>query len=174
MSTISRSVATDRASWSGVAAEGLLHPVAGAAVALLLVNDHVLKAAFPGVVTGKLSDLAGLAFFPLFLEGVWELVERARRGRVVRSRTAFLWAAVLTALVFALVKTVPMGAEAYRWGLAALRWPFLAVTDLAVGDPMRPLGRVALARDATDLLTLPTVFFGLLATPRRPPVTGER
>jgi len=26
---------------------------------VLAVNDHVLKAAWPGVVTGKLSDVAG-------------------------------------------------------------------------------------------------------------------
>jgi len=26
----------------------------------LVVNDHVLKAAFPGLLTGKLSDVAGL------------------------------------------------------------------------------------------------------------------
>jgi hypothetical protein len=31
-----------------------------AAVLLLLANDHVLKAAFPGIVTGKLSDVSGL------------------------------------------------------------------------------------------------------------------
>jgi hypothetical protein len=31
-----------------------------AAVLLLLINDHVLKPAFPGVVTGKLSDVSGL------------------------------------------------------------------------------------------------------------------
>jgi hypothetical protein len=30
------------------------------AVLLLLANDHVFKAAFPGVITGKLSDVAGL------------------------------------------------------------------------------------------------------------------
>ncbi|WP_345393526.1 hypothetical protein [Nonomuraea salmonea] len=31
---------------------------------VLLVNDHLLKAAFPGVVTGKLSDVAGLLVAP--------------------------------------------------------------------------------------------------------------
>jgi hypothetical protein len=30
------------------------------AVLLLLANDHILKAVFPGLVTGKLSDLSGL------------------------------------------------------------------------------------------------------------------
>jgi hypothetical protein len=32
-----------------------------AALAVLLINDIVLKAAFPGWLTGKLSDLAGVA-----------------------------------------------------------------------------------------------------------------
>lgn len=36
------------------------------ALVLLLVNDHVLKAAYPGWFTGKLSDFAGLFCFPLF------------------------------------------------------------------------------------------------------------
>jgi len=30
-----------------------------AAVLLLLANDHILKAVFPGVITGKLSDISG-------------------------------------------------------------------------------------------------------------------
>ncbi len=34
---------------------------------VLLVNDHFLKAEFHNVLTGKLSDLAGLFIFPLFL-----------------------------------------------------------------------------------------------------------
>src|SRR5690606_8292496 len=49
-----------------VAGDGLLHPAPLAAIGLLLLNDHWLKAAFPGSITGKLSDFAGLAFFPLF------------------------------------------------------------------------------------------------------------
>ena len=40
------------------------HPVTVAAVVVLLVNDHVLKAAYPGWVTGKLSDVAGLVVLP--------------------------------------------------------------------------------------------------------------
>ena len=41
-----------------------MHPVALAAIAVLVVNDHVLKSAYPGWLTGKLSDIAGLVFFP--------------------------------------------------------------------------------------------------------------
>ena len=40
------------------------------AVAVLVSNDHVLKQHFPGLITGKLSDFAGLFFFPLFLTDV--------------------------------------------------------------------------------------------------------
>ncbi len=42
----------------------LVHPVTIAALVLLLVNDHVLKAAAPGLLTGKLSDVAGLVMTP--------------------------------------------------------------------------------------------------------------
>lgn len=44
----------------------LARPATLAALALLVVNDHVLKAAFGGVVTGKLSDFAGLYLFAVF------------------------------------------------------------------------------------------------------------
>jgi hypothetical protein len=38
----------------------LAHPALTGAVAVLAVNDHVLKAHLPGWWTGKLSDLAGV------------------------------------------------------------------------------------------------------------------
>ena len=57
-------------------------------LALLVVNDHVLKQAFPGPVTGKLSDVAGLFVFPLFLATVWP-----RQARRVYRLTVlgFIW-----------------------------------------------------------------------------------
>jgi hypothetical protein len=41
------------------------------ALALLLANDLVLKAAYPGWITGKLSDFAGLFVLPYFLAWLW-------------------------------------------------------------------------------------------------------
>lgn len=38
-----------------------------AALLVLVTNDHVLKAVWPGMVTGKLSDFAGLFAFAIFL-----------------------------------------------------------------------------------------------------------
>ncbi|MEP6623738.1 MAG: hypothetical protein ABJC79_04800 [Acidimicrobiia bacterium] len=62
------------------------------AVALLALNDHVLKAASPGLVTGKVSDFTGL------------FVATALLGVASRSR----WIPVVTAaLGFVALKTVP-------------------------------------------------------------------
>ena len=45
----------------------LVSPVFTGAVAVLAVNDHVLKHQWLGFVTGKLSDIAGLAVIAILL-----------------------------------------------------------------------------------------------------------
>jgi len=45
----------------------LRHPVWWVALALLIVNDHLLKGWGPGWLTGKLSDLAGLVVAPALI-----------------------------------------------------------------------------------------------------------
>lgn len=67
-----------------------------AALAVLLVNDHVLKWGIGGPVTGKLSDFAG----PVVVAGL---------AAVAIGRK---WAVVATAVGFAALKTVPGVAEA--------------------------------------------------------------
>ncbi|MBN2007155.1 MAG: hypothetical protein JXA21_27640, partial [Anaerolineae bacterium] len=52
------------------ALRGLTHPLCWLAVGLLLLNDHVLKRAAPSALTGKLSDFAGLFFFPFLAAAV--------------------------------------------------------------------------------------------------------
>ncbi|HEX8024688.1 MAG TPA: hypothetical protein VF484_00640, partial [Candidatus Limnocylindrales bacterium] len=106
---------------SAVPGEALVHPVSLAAIALLVVNDHVLKAMAPGVVTGKLSDFAGLAFFPLLLIGVWELIAASHGSGPAGSR-AITVAVGFTAAGFALVKTTAIGAGAVGWAIGALQW----------------------------------------------------
>ena len=44
----------------------LHHPVFLSALGLLLLNDMLLKSTFPGAVTGKLSDVAGVFAFTAF------------------------------------------------------------------------------------------------------------
>lgn len=49
-----------------------------AGLSLLLLNDFALKQLFPGALTGKLSDFAGLFAFPLF----WAALLKERRAAV--------------------------------------------------------------------------------------------
>ncbi len=142
--------------------DALLSPLAVAAVALLVVNDHVLKHACPGWVTGKLSDVAGMVFFPMLLVSIWELA--ARR---VPSPRALMIACVATGVTFAAVKLCAPASDAYRFGLAALQWPFRAAAAVLGGRALPALAPVALVRDATDLAALPALAIAWLVGRRR-------
>ena len=124
------------------------------AIATLLVNDHLLKAAWPSWWTGKLSDFAGLVFFPLLLQAVWEVacvgLWRSRRWRP--DPRVLGVAIVLTAVVFTSIQTVTAAGEAYRAALGLLQAPFR--------------GRfvpVAHTPDPTDLLALPALALAWFA-----------
>lgn len=86
------------------------------AVAVLALNDHWLKGSgwMPGAVTGKLSDFAGLFFFPLLLVALVRLLMmRGRRLPRLQLR-ALTVAVVATGAAFAIVKTSAAGADFYR------------------------------------------------------------
>ena len=112
----------------------LQHPFSWMSIGLLLVNDHLLKGLFPGVITGKLSDFAGLFFFPFLVAlglamvtSRWKLDPRRLGG------VAFL----VTGLLFVLVKVFP------PVNLAAGEW-----LSALYGRP------IAVAPDPSDLLAL--------------------
>lgn len=134
----------------------LLHPVPLVAIVVLLVNDHVLKAAYPGFVTGKLSDVAGLVFFPLLLVAIAELFGAPRRPAVIV-------AVASTGLVFALVQIWAPATQLYRYGLGALQWPFRAL----VAGKMIGVVPVHAFADPTDLVALPALLVPLVLGWRR-------
>jgi len=78
------------------------------AVLVMTVNDHVLKRSggVPQAVTGKLSDVAGLFFFPLLLAAVLALLLRVARLRA-SERSVGLASLLATGLVFAGLKLSP-------------------------------------------------------------------
>lgn len=117
------------------------------AVAILALNDHLLKGAgvIPPVVTGKLSDLAGLFYFPFLLAALVRLALRAGGARVTARASLVGFAAVATGVVFAAVKCTPAGATAYRHLAGAL-----------TGHP------AALVADPTDLAALVVLPLGWL------------
>lgn len=84
-----------------------LRPWTAAAVVVLVLNDHLLKGAhvLPDIVTGKVSDFAGLFFFPILLACLAERLFGARRGLEAIC-------CVATATFFSVLKTSP---EASLW-----------------------------------------------------------
>jgi hypothetical protein len=92
------------------------------ALVLLLVNDHVLKAAYPGVVTGKLSDIAGLVVAPPLFALLILTVSR-RWGAIA--------AVALTGVGFAAVKTLPAAASIASEAWSVRRGPSLVRADVS-------------------------------------------
>ena len=104
--------------------ERLIHPAVVGAVAVLALNDHVLKPRWPGTVTGKLSDVAGLF--------VVAVTAAAIAGPQHRRRSTFALAAA--GATFAGLKLMP--------GVAALAAPVLGGTTIV--DPTDLVALVAL------------------------------
>jgi hypothetical protein len=121
-----------------------MHPLTLVAVALLVVNDWVLKPIWPGWVTGKLSDVAGLAFAPVVLSAAIGLVlaALARLGARIDpslTRRRLLACIAATGAGFVAVKLSAGAAD-------------------AVVQTLSQLGRRAsIQLDRTDLLTLPAL-----------------
>lgn len=137
----------------------LLHPITLGAIALLVINDHVLKRVAPGILTGKLSDVAGMIFFPLFLAAILEMFR-------VRHSWLILGCAIATGVVFAATKTIPLAADAYRSGLGAIQWPFHALFAIVRGNRVPGLASVAMTMDPTDLIALPALIVPVWLTSR--------
>jgi hypothetical protein len=109
----------------------LAHPGSVLALVVLVLNDHVLKQAWPGWVTGKLSDVAGLVVAPLLLAAVLALV------RVPRAMPVSLAA---TGAGFVLCKTSTFGAE-----VTSTVWSLFGTPTM-------------IRADVTDLLALPALY----------------
>jgi len=154
MANRDRNGAPDRASVR-VPGDILIHPVPLGAIAVLLLNDHVLKRVAPGWVTGKLSDVAGLIFFPFLLVALLEVGMRAARVAHWRAAPRTAWAlAVVTGVGFALVKVWDPARDAYAFAIAALRWLWFALVAVVGREPLPGLPDVVVVRDATDLVAL--------------------
>lgn len=115
----------------------LCHPSTCVAVVLLLLNDHVLKAALGTWWTGKLSDVAGLLVAPPLVAVVLALVWR--RPRPASDRVVATVAVALVGVLFAVVKATPSGAS-----VASAAW---SLVD----------GPGGVRHDPTDLAALPVL-----------------
>lgn len=132
-------------------------------VTLLLLNDHLLKRFYPSALTGKLSDFAGLFFFPylvIALAGLAQLAFAALRpwvGLRCHGQAGPRWIAPVAFLgsgvLFAAVKASPPLSAAVSAQLTVLlRLPIRVtpdLTDLAALASLWPSYRLwrALERD---------------------------
>ena len=141
--------------------EGVLSPSFLGAVGVLVLNDHVLKGYGPGWLTGYLSDVAGLFFFPIFLQAILE-VGLAAFGHYRRPSMALLYICVATTVLgFSVVQLSPLGQDMYRWGLGYLQWVVYSPLAIILGGLNLPPRPVKLWPDPWDLATLPICLWTL-------------
>lgn len=130
-----------------------VHPAPLAALALLALNDHVLKGSgiLPGAVTGKLSDFAGLVFFPLLLTALADTLALALNRLAAAAnlglrldaslrRWKLIAATAATALAFGSIQLFPEAVRIYTSATAALGFPS------------------TVRMDPTDLMALPALI----------------
>ena len=132
----------------------VLSPVFLVAVAVLVVNDHFIKVQFPGVVSGKLSDVAGLIFFPILLVALAELGALVLPRRPYATSRWFLYASVITAVVYIGVKYIPFGQQLY---LISNQWIASVTSSLGAAMPRR------IIVDPWDLLPLLALVIPVIA-----------
>ncbi|KQR11050.1 hypothetical protein [Cellulomonas sp. Leaf334] len=117
----------------------LTHWSTCAALVLLVVNDHVLKAAYGTWWTGKVSDVAWLLVAPPLLATALGGAAHVAGVRRATARACALAGLVLAGAAFVVVKSSVAGAEAASSVLSALAGPSVVLAD------------------ATDLLVLPAL-----------------
>ncbi len=101
-------------------ARALLHPAWLGAFAVLLLNDHVLKATLEMPwVTGKLSDVAGLLVAPVLLAAILRV--RRLRGVVL--------SALAVGAVFAAINLSPAAAGLWDGAMATVGFEWVTHTD---------------------------------------------
>lgn len=125
-------------------------PLPLAAVAVLALNDHVLKFKYPGLVTGKLSDIAGCFVLPLFLSALLALVTKASTRERLHVSAAF------TFLFFTAIKSSQPAAD-------------LTCSALDAVGP----GCARIIADPNDLIALPFIALAVWYGARRPGATHD-
>ncbi len=148
----------------------LSHPASVAAVVMLLLNDHLLRRAWPSWWTGKIGDIAWLLFAPFVLAaGLAWLVPRG----ICRRDSAVGWLALLlTGLGFAAAKTLPLvHATTVAWLARIYHAPVALLIDPSdlLATPALLAGWVIWKRDAGASASVPpgawlVLVLGALAT----------
>jgi hypothetical protein len=136
---------TDAPGRRALPAGEFLRPIPLLAVLLLAANDWIFKPTWPSWATGKLSDLAGLLFFPLLATALidtllWGLFRLGLPVDFTLRRSKLIASILATGVLFTGLKLSPQFASVYESSMHALGF------------------RAALIPDPSDLLALPALF----------------
>ena len=108
----------------------LVHPLPMTAVVVLAFNDHYLKSHYPSFFTGKLSDFAGLFFFPLVLCALLNLAKTSLDRKLHWiNKDQLLLSIIATDLIFIAVKFVPAVTALYLNFSSAIGFPSKVTPD---------------------------------------------
>ncbi len=124
----------------------LAHPVSVVALAVLVLNDHVLKQAYGTWWTGKLSDVAGLVFFPALVAVTIAGIGSVTGLAVSRPDLA---AVAVAGLGFVWVKATVVGAAVASAVLSGLAGPSVIRADVTDLLALPALGLAAWAAGAS-------------------------
>lgn len=137
-----------------------------AALALLVVNDHMLKGSglLPGLVTGKLSDFAGLIVAPVLLASVLQVRDRQRLA-ACHVAVGLVFAGIQLSLPFAERWSGLMGALGHPWTITSDPTDLLALPMLLVSwRLLQPAMHQPIAAGLRQLAVAGLSVFGLWAT----------
>ncbi len=123
----------------------LLSPILLGSLALILFNDLILKPHYPSSISGLLSDLAGMVFFPIWLVALAEWASALFPRRPLASPTWFVVSTVVVAVLFVTMKYTAIGHEIYEWAVS----PILGVLPQVLS-----LGAHGVTSDPWDLVAL--------------------
>lgn len=101
----------------------LMQPLPIISVLVTFMNDHWLKYEFPGILSGKLSDICGLFYFPLFLCALILIFRKyilRRPALEYLSKSWLIASLVLTGIIFSLIKIYAPASVLYLWSLSLL------------------------------------------------------
>ena len=140
----------------------LSHPVSVGALILLAINDHLLKPqvaktgnTVASALTGKLSDVAGMVFFPLLLASLFELGGRLGR-RPLRYHRLLVLSVLMVAIFFAAINLSNSMGAFYAETLGFLQWPLRLLVD--PGGDQGAFVAVEHIVDPTDALAVVAVM----------------
>ncbi|MGE3974421.1 MAG: hypothetical protein AB7F59_07850 [Bdellovibrionales bacterium] len=96
----------------------------------MALNDHFLKAAYPGLVTGKLSDFAGVFYFPIFFCAVILFFQTLLTGRARKLSLALILISIfVTDDIMVALKLVPEFSKALEFFFATYLFEIRITND---------------------------------------------